>query len=264
MLKPANVLDVPYFKEKANEEGASPQCHEYVRHMLALQGSPATTDTEADCIESIIPDQPDHPMLPAVNELPRDAENAIPYRTLPRAAPHPKALDDLPDAMAELLATNESINVLMVETRDAKRFQLPTKDSIVSWSMLTHRVIKELDQDELLGLQMVWMGQPEDGNKTCYINRQQLPVDIRAYFLWSHSKLDPVELQRREAEKLQAFPVAKSGSMGNHPGAAGLDSDMEQEQEPSSPEGGRRDLAAEARSVRPMFRHAFHDPYCQA
>ena len=124
---------------------------------------------------------------------------------------------------------------------------------------------------------MVWMGQPEDGNNPRYINRQQLPVDIRTYFLWSHSKHDPVELQRREAAKLQTFPlaksgamglqtspIAKSGAMGNHPDAAGLDSDMEQEQEPSIPEGGRRDLAAEARSVRPMFRHAFHDPYCQA
>ena len=113
--------------------------------MLNVQGSPATADAgdyggdnEASCL-------PGHPMMPAINEPLHNAEAAVPNRPMPHVAPRPMAIHGIPDAVAELVATDESINVLMVETRDAKQCQLPPKDSAASWRMLTHRVTMELD-----------------------------------------------------------------------------------------------------------------------
>ena len=139
-LASANILDFPYFMEETKEEDAPPQYHEHLRQMLSTQGAPATKGLEADDDKTVAPEQPMHPMLPVITELLREAVAAILGRTLPHVAPYPKALDALPDAVAELMEADESINVLMVETRGAKRFQLPPKDNIVSWSLLTHRV----------------------------------------------------------------------------------------------------------------------------
>ena len=108
---------------------------------------------------------PLHPLLPAITEFLQQAAENVLGRLSPQVAPNTRATRDLPNAVAELMATAKSINILLVETKDAKRFQLPPKDSGVLWDMLTHRFTMELPQGEVLGVQFVRLGQPADGVK---------------------------------------------------------------------------------------------------
>ena len=213
-----NILDVPHFIEEAKHERASPQCHAHVAHMLAFQGAPATADADEKAQEAEV--QPLHPMLPAIAEFSQEAAEHILDRLSSQVAPGPRATPEVPDAVAKLSATHDPIEVLMVERKGAKRFQLPPKDVGVSWSMLTHRVTMDMYQGEVLDVQFAWAGDPADGVKNRYINAQPMAADVRTYLLWTNKRLDPEELQREEADRLQLVLVDKGAAMGSHPNTA--------------------------------------------
>ena len=60
---------------------------------------------------------------------------------------------------------------------------LHPKDSGITWDMLTHRVTTDLHSGDILDCIFTLHGEPEDGNKTAYVNALKMAVDTRAWFL---------------------------------------------------------------------------------
>ena len=95
----------------------------------------------------------------------------------------PRSSDDYPDEVRELMANHSSIRAKFFDTDGTIRHILPPKESGITWNMLTHRIVIDKDTEEVLDICFAMFGQPEDGNRTDYINALHTPVDIRTWFL---------------------------------------------------------------------------------
>ena len=263
-VKLVNIMDVPYYMEEIKETDAPPAYHEHVKQMLDMAGRSAVAEEQepAACVEC---EEPLYPLAATVKSFLAQAGPNVPDVLRSGVASDARAAADYPAEVNELLATHEPIQVLVVETDSAKRFQLPPKDSHVSWDMLTHRLSMDRNSNEVLETMFVWLGQPEDGERTRYLNKWKFPVDIVTYFLWSPDLLDKDEMQERSAQippRADAPPENAVHSRENHEGGADVSGDDADAAIRSG--GSSRALAAEAKSVKHMFCHEFLNPHCQA
>ena len=77
----------------------------------------------------------------------------------------------------ELVSTDRPIQALVAEAPSAHLFQLPPKGSGKDWERLAHRVTAGIATDEVIDHLFVWLGQPEDCNRTVWVNEHHLPMD---------------------------------------------------------------------------------------
>ena len=73
------------------------------------------------------------------------------FSMAPVSARDPRTSGDYPDEVRDRVGTYPCIQVLVVDTADAKRPMLPSKDSGIKWDTLAHRVIMDTSTDEILG-----------------------------------------------------------------------------------------------------------------
>ena len=125
--------------------------------------------------------EPWYPRPTAISALLSRAGMATPSAvTDPRASTR-----DHPDEARGLLATHPSSQVWEVDTVDTKRFILPPKDSGISWGKLSHRVTMDSNTQDVLECIFIWLGDPEGGIKTAYIDVLHMPVNTKTFFFGS-------------------------------------------------------------------------------
>ena len=169
VIEMVNIMDVPYFKKEISEGDATQEYHEHLREVLALARRSAIENETGNDAPGEQQDKSQYPLAATLKDFLRAAGPNIPHKLAASKSEGSREAQDYPPEVAELLSTDESIQVLIEDTTSARRFQLPPKDSCISWDTLSHRVTLDRQTSEALEILHIWMGQPEDGNRTKYV-----------------------------------------------------------------------------------------------